>query len=216
MIRTLKSLAPLFCAAVLLSACMGGGASAPTHYYVLTSTGSAPSPGGASAAAGPSVDLARVALPEYLNQSSIVTRGQGNEVMRSEFDLWAGPLADEVTRTLGENLALALPTDRLSTGAGRRGVATDFVVEVEIVAFERDAANTVQLVARWSVSRDDGRNLIAMRRTAYKEAATADYGSTAAAMSRVLAALSTDIAAAISKSATARAGTPASPRAPGS
>ena len=189
--------------AAVLSACVGGGPAAPTRYYVLApaaDTGPIPS-NAAAAGEGPSVELIRVALPEYLNQSSIVTRGQTNEVTRAEYDLWAGPLSDEVTRTLAENLSMALPTERLATGAARRMGPADYVVEVEIVSFERDAANNVHLIARWSVSRDDGRTLVAMRRTVYQAPAAADYGTTVRAMSRALGDLGNDIAGTIKKSA---------------
>ena len=188
--------------AAVLTACVGGGPSAPTRYYVLAptaDTGPIPSGAAATAGEGPSIELARVALPEYLNQSSIVTRSQTNEVSRAEYDLWAGPLADEVTRTLAENLSLALPTDRLATGSARRMGPADYVVEIEIVSFERDSANNVHLIARWSVYRDDGRTLIAMRRTVYQAPAAADYGTTVRAMSRVLGDLGTDIAGTIKK-----------------
>lgn len=199
-----QGLAPL-CAAVCLWGCVGG-TSAPTRYYVLAPTQPPPSPGGA-AAGGPSVDLARIMLPEYLNQAAILTRAKGNEVQRAGYDLWAGSLSDEVTRTLGEDLSLALPTDRLSVGGTRGSSSADFIVEVEIVSFERDAADTVHLIARWSVLRSDGRVPVAMRRSAYQQSAGgSDYAETVAAMSRVLGDLSLEIAGTIKTNASAARG----------
>ncbi len=184
--------------AVGLGAC--GGASVPSHYYVLSPSAAPASPG--ATASGPAVELARVAVPDYLNQPSIVTRSQANEVQRAEYDRWAGPLGDEIVRTLSENLSLTLPTDRLFVGGARPATPADFVVDVDIVTFERDAAGTVHLIARWSVFRDDGKELVAMHRSVYQQAAGGtDYASTAAAMSRALGDLSVDIANAIKKGA---------------
>jgi uncharacterized lipoprotein YmbA len=193
-------LASLVAAALALAAC-SLGAPAPTRYYVLSPTVAAPT-GSPGASAGPSVELTRVTMPDYLNQSSILTRTRANDVQRAENDLWAGSLADEVTRTLSEDLSLALPTDRLSLGGTRRAVPTDFTVEVEIVSFERDEANTVHLVARWTVLRDDARRLVAMRRSVYQRSAGgSDYNSAVAAMSQALGDLSLDVANAIKANA---------------
>jgi uncharacterized lipoprotein YmbA len=195
----LTRLATLLCAAVALWAC-SEGRSVPTRYYVLAPTLTAAPPGSRPAAQGPFVELTRVILPEYLNNSSILTRSKTNDVQRAEYDLWAGPLADEITRTLGENLSLAVPTDRLFYGGTRRASPADFGVEVEIVAFERDDTSTVRLVARWSVLKDDAAKPLAMRRSVYEDSAGgSDYGSTVAAMSRVLGQLSAEIADAIRK-----------------
>jgi uncharacterized lipoprotein YmbA len=193
-------MAAILGAALALAAC-SLGTPVPTRYYVLSPAVTAP-PAGAAATGGPSVELSRVTMPDYLNQSSILTRTRANDVQRSENDLWAGSLADEVTRTLSEDISLALPTDRLSLGGSRRAVPTDFTVEVEIVSFERDETNTVRLVARWTVLRDDARRLVAMRRSVYQRSAGgADYSSAVAAMSQVLGDLGLEIANAIKSSA---------------
>jgi uncharacterized lipoprotein YmbA len=195
----LNRISALLCAAIALGAC-SESRSTPTRYYVLAPTQTTAPPGSRPAAQGPFVELTRVILPEYLNNSSILTRSKTNDVQRAEYDLWAGPLADEITRTMGENLSLAVPTDHLFYGGTRRGAPADFGVEVEIVSFERDDANMVRLIARWSVLKDDAAKPLAMRRSVYEESAgAADYGSAVAAMSRALGALSADIAEAIRK-----------------
>jgi uncharacterized lipoprotein YmbA len=199
----LAPIAALMGAALALAACSLGG-STPTRYYVLSATVTA-APSGAQPAAGPSVELTRVTMPDYLNQASILTRTKSNDVQRAENDLWAGSLADEITRTLSEDLSMALPTDRLSLGGSRRALPADFTVEVEIVSFERDETNTVRLIARWTVLREDARRLVAMRRSVYQRGAgSPDYSSAVAAMSQVLGDLGQEIAAAIRSAGPAR------------
>ena len=197
-------LLPVFGAVVLaLSGC--NGPPPPTHYYVLAPT-QAPSATPASTEA-PSVELSRVILPEYLNQAAILTRSRTNEVERASYDQWAGPLADEINRTVGENLAAAVPTDRLAVSSSRHLSPPDFSVEVEIMSFERDASNTVHLVARWSVYRENSPTLVAMRRSVYRlDAGGSDYASAVGAMSKALGDLSAEIADAIKKAGPASRG----------
>lgn len=198
----------LVCAGIAPSAC--AVSSTPTHYYILTPGASSAAPQGAAAAPGPSVELDQVALPEYLTQPAIVTRSKTNEVERAEYDHWAGSLGDDVTRTLGQNLALALPTERLSITGTRGASQSDFTVEVAIESFERDPAGSVTLVARWSVFKADGRTALAMRRTSYRQNVDGqDYEGTVAAMSRALADLGRDIAGAIRGAPTPGVGTQA-------
>ncbi|HTY65139.1 MAG TPA: PqiC family protein [Alphaproteobacteria bacterium] len=197
--RTIISLSLFLGLASGLGGCTPGP-SAPTHYYVLTATAPAdPAAPRGSVGTGPSVELARVALAEYLNQPNIVTRVQTNEVQRAENDLWAGPLADDITRTVGENLSLMLPTDHLSVSGSGQASSASYTVEVEIVRFDRDAQNVVHLIARWAVTRNDGRKLVAMRRSSFEQSSSGDYAGTVAAMSRALSDLCAEIANAIKR-----------------
>jgi uncharacterized lipoprotein YmbA len=197
-------LLPVFGAVVLaLSGC--NGPPPPTRYYVLAPT-QAPSAAPVAMDA-PSVELSRVILPEYLNQAAILTKSRTNEVERAGYDQWAGPLSDEISRTIGENLAAAVPTDRLAVSSSRHLSPPDFSVEVEIMSFERDASNTVHLVARWSVYRENSPTLVAMRRSVYRlDAGGSDYASAVGAMSKALGDLSAEIADAIRKAGPAGRG----------
>lgn len=185
--------------AVLTSACVGG-ASAPSRYYVLLPADTAPLPPSVpSSTDGPPVEVARVILPEYLNQPGILSQSRDYQVERADYDLWAGPLADEITRALSENLSRMVPTNRLTRATTRPGTPLDYIVEVEVVSFERNPANVVQLIARWSVFREEGRRLVGMRRSQFNQTVGGpDYTVTVAAMSRALADLSGEIAQTIS------------------
>lgn len=185
---------------ILLSACSGlGGSEPPVHYYVLTAAAVNPSPGPAPAQHGPVISVAPVALPEYLNQAGITTRQGQSEMVRAGSDRWAGPLASEITRNVGENLSVMVPTDRLLlVGSAGLTVPVDFVVQIEIAAFERDQSNVVKMIARWSLFGEDGRSLVTMRTSRISRPTTGtDYDSTVAAMSGALEELCREIASAI-------------------
>jgi len=171
---------------LLVSAC--AGKTPPTRYYVLDPVSKSAAATPAQAQAGPVVGVMTVDLPEYLNQPGITTRGPANEVVRADFDQWAGPLADEVTRVVSENLSRMLPSDRVTAAAGSRSIPPDFVVEIEIARFELDQKGAVQLIARWTVLRDSDQSLLAMRTSRIsRPVAQAGYNGTVNAMSGALA-----------------------------
>jgi len=207
-----------FAAGVLLiglGACGGlGGPNPPNHYYVLNAASTASAIGVGQAQHGPLIGVSPVSLPAYLDQAGITTRGAGNEVVRAEYDRWAGPLGSEITRVVGENLALMVPTDRLTTTQTGRSISLDYLVEIEIAAFERDQSGAVQLVARWSLFSQDGNNLLTMQTSRISRPTSgSDYDSDAAAMSSALEALCHDIAAAIRENLATPRTTKAPPKA---
>lgn len=187
---------------ILLSAC-AGGSNPPNRYYVLSSAAGSPSTGSGPTQHGPLIDVAPVSLPGYLDQAGITTRAGGNQVVRADFDRWAGPFGSEVTRAVGENLSVMVPTERLTVGSTGRSVPYDYLVQIEIVTFERDQSGTVQLIARWSLFRENGDTLVAMRTSRIsRPTAATDYNSDVAAMSGALEDLCRDIASDIRESAT--------------
>jgi uncharacterized lipoprotein YmbA len=174
------------------------GSDVLTRHYVIDAPDQRRQVQPASAQNGPIIAVAPVTLPDYLNQSGIVTREPGNEITRAEFHLWAGPLAEEIARAVAENLSAILPTDRVTLAVGRRSIPIDYLVDIEIVKFERDPNNVVQLVARWTLFRGDEKALLAMRRSQFQAAAAGpEYDATVAAMSQAVVGLSEEIAAAI-------------------
>lgn len=184
----------------LLAACNGGlgAASPPSRYYVLSSVEATAQPSPAQYREGPVVGVATVTMPEYLKNSGILTRDRTNEIVRAEFDQWAGPLSDEITRVLSENLSVLLQSDRVVSASGRRSAPLDYLIDVDLGRFERDPSGVIHLNAHWSVWRDDGRALVTMKRSRLTEPLSGPgYGEIAGAMSSALQKLSREIAAVV-------------------
>lgn len=196
---------PRFVSLAVLAGCLAiagcAGSLAPPRHYVISSVDSGTPVRQASAQEGPAVAVTLSAIPDYLNQNGIVTRTRENEVTRAEDNLWAGSLPDEITRAIAENLSRQVPTDRIVLASNRRAIPVDYTVDIEIISFERDWNNAVQLVARWTLFRGDEKALLTMRRSQIEQpAAGPDYDSTVAAMSRALGELTREIAVAIDQS----------------
>lgn len=187
-------------AAAALAACTGPMAvTQPARFYVLSALPPAPAGRKAPAVApGLAIRVGPVELPQHLDRPQIVTRTGDNEISLNEFDQWAEPLDRSVSRILAENLSILLGTDRVTTLTRPGPLHYDYQVTVEMVRFDQDGAGTITLIARWSLFGRDGRDLLTMKKSRFSRAAgSTDYKATVATLSRALADLSRDIAAAI-------------------
>jgi hypothetical protein len=182
-----------------LAGCIGSG-SPPTRFYVLTAVAGADPAAAGVPAAKPSlaVGVRRATLPDYLDRPQIVTRVGDSQLALAEFDRWASPLVDEFPRVLAENLGVILPSDRVAVFPWPRTAQVDYEVLVEVARFEGRLGGECALVARWSVYGREKKAVVASGKSSLTEAATGgDYAALAAAKSRLLAALSREIAEAL-------------------
>ncbi len=170
-----------------------------TKMYVLTSLPGAQAVHSEAATDhGAAIGVGPVELPKYLNRPQIVTHASRNELHLAEFDLWAEPLEGNFSRILVENLSSLLAPDRIAVYPWNEPVSTEYRVTVEVTRFDGEADGTTSLVARWSIVGKDGKEVLMSRKSNFSQSAGAqDYEATVSAMSRTVADLSRDIAAAI-------------------
>ncbi|MGD8293762.1 MAG: PqiC family protein [Desulfobacterales bacterium] len=184
-----------------LAGCLGG-ASAPTSFYMLSSL--SPSQGAtatANADADTRIGLATVVVPEYLNRNEIVVNLDDTVYRLAEFNQWAEPLSDNLTRVLAENLTNLLQTDMISVFlSSDSSVQPDYRLEVDVVRLHGNLAEQVTLVAQWALLGAEEEDLIVMRRSQYQEPAMDNtYKALVLAKSQTIDKLSRDIAVAIKK-----------------
>jgi hypothetical protein len=131
-----------------------------------------------------------------LNRPQIVTWINESMLHLAEFDRWAAPLQDSITRVLAENLSVLLPTDRVALFPWMSDTPIDHEVRVEVSRFEGSLGKDCLLVARWSIFRR-GDKRTTPGKSNHTEPAGESYVTLVAAQSRLLGALSRDIVAAI-------------------
>ncbi len=185
------------CLCVLLAA-LGGclGSSPPSRFYLLSPlpTQEAPS----KAASGLAIGVGPVALPEYLNRTQIVTRAGEHKLELAEFDRWAEPLGKSFSRVLVLNLSTLLSTDRITLHPWNRSTPIDYQVTVDVARFEAEGDGTASLLVRWSLVDAAERRTLLMRKSTFSEPIASDgYEASVASMSRLVGALSREIAEAI-------------------
>ena len=184
-----------------LAGCLGGP-SAPTNFYMLSPL--SPSPAGTSAATAEGrihIGLETVVMAEYLNRNEIVLNLDNTVYQLAEFNQWAEPLSDNLTRVLAENLTNLLrddPIDVILTSES--SIPFDYRVEVDMLRLDGNLGSTVTLIAQWALLESEEDNLILMRRSKYQEQGVDQtYKGLVMAKSRTLEKLSRDMAAAVKK-----------------
>lgn len=176
----------------LLGAC--GGGSPPVRFFTLASE--APSQTAAATTGLPfTIIVGPVTVPELVDRPQFVLRSAPNRVELTEQARWAAPLKSEIPRVIADHLARLLPGARAATAAQRAATVPDYRVLIDIQRFETSQQEGATIQALWTVRPTVGAALSG--RSLVTEAAGGGYEDLVAAHSRALAAVSRDIAAAI-------------------
>ena len=179
-----------------LAGCLGGP-SAPTNFYMLSPL--SPSQAGASAATAEGrirIGLATVVVPEYLNRNEIVFNVDNTVYQLAEFNQWAEPLNENLTRVLAENLTNLLREDSIDVFlASDSSIPADYRLEVDVLRLDGNLGGQATLISQWALLAAEEDDLIVMRRSEYQtSAADNTYKELVMAKSRIIEQLSQDIA----------------------
>jgi len=187
--------------ALALAGCLGGK-SAPTNFYMLSPL-SQPQAGisPATAEARIHIGLEPVVVPEYLNRNEIVINLDDTVYQLAEFDRWAEPLNENLTRVLEQNLTNLLRDDSIDVIlASETSIPFDYRLEVDVLRLDGNFGGQVTLVVQWVLLETEEDDLKLVRRFEYQEpAADQTYKGLVLAKSRTLDKMSRDIAVAIKK-----------------
>jgi uncharacterized lipoprotein YmbA len=137
-----------------------------------------------------------------LNRNEIVVNLDNTVYRLAEFNQWAEPLNDNLTRVLAENLTNLLRDGSIDIFlASDSSIPTDYRLEVDVIRLDGNLGDQVTLVVQWALLGNEEDDLILMRRSEYQEpAADNTYKGLVLAQSRTVEKLSRDIAADIKKS----------------
>ena len=179
---------------------LGCARTAPSRFYLLhpQAASAGVKAEASSSSSGPVIGLGSVDLPGYLDRPQIVTRTNPYQLEISELNRWAEPLQGNIEGVLQANLAALLGTDHVLVGTQARITSLDYRVSLAIKRFDGMPGGEALLEARWTVSGKGGQAVLDAKTTTYREAVPGKtYQELVEAESRLLAALSRDIAAAI-------------------
>jgi uncharacterized protein len=188
----------------LVAAAVAGCASAPSRFYTLSSTATAT----AAPAVNYSVLVGPVSIPAEVDRPQFTLQVEPNRVEVEEFDRWVGPLNENIARVVAGNLAVLLGTPRVAV-APLANFDPAYQVTLNIQRFDsvRDQATkteTVLVEAVWVVRKVAGGIAHSGRTVAHESVPGGGFDELAAAHSRALATVSSDIAAAIRAEADAK------------
>jgi uncharacterized lipoprotein YmbA len=179
-------------ALVAAAGCLGTQTD-PTRFFVLSPV--APPAGPPATVAPPTLGLGPIRMPDYLDQTAVVTRITEQEVDYQPSARWAERLSVMVSRTLAVNLAAR-------TG-GRETVSHPWPADrqpaitaaVDFVRFDMTREGTAVLRAQWRVTQGDALRTGVARID--EPAADTTMDARVGALNRALAKLSDELAAAI-------------------
>ena len=187
---------------ISLIAMAGCAGSKPARFYTLTPLDSPGEfPGNVGVEQRIAVSVGPVTIPDYLHRPQIVSRSGPRELELSEFERWAGSLEEDVSRVLAENLSVLLAPDDVTVlrwGGDAYPFPAKYRVTVEVLRFDGTIGESIHLAARWSVSREEEKNVLSLGESNVREPVGGqEYDALVGAMSNALATLSREIAAAI-------------------
>jgi uncharacterized lipoprotein YmbA len=186
MMRPLAVFAIVSAAAALLAGC---GSSPPARFYTLSATATpATSQSTLFVAVGP------ITVPSVVDRPEWVVSAGPNELKLDEFNRWASPLQDNLSRAIAENLVAILGTPRVILFPQPLAADPEYRVVVEFRSFDSVPGDSAAIDAVWTIRRaKDGKTQTG--RTSAREKVTGNsYEVLAAAHSRAVARLSQDIA----------------------
>lgn len=181
----------------LLSFCLAGclslgGPTPPSQFFLLSA-----SQAGQQTEAGPGERVLRlptVTLPGYLDRPQLVTlRGPG-EMHIAPYARWGEPLAEGITRVLGENLRQQLPQLAVDTGTSAAPPGA-LLLQVAVNRCEGDQTdNRVHFQAHWRLVNEAGKILDRGRADLAEPWAPQDVTGLVEAHDRVLALFTAELA----------------------
>lgn len=186
-----------------------GGQSPPTNFYMLSPLSSSPAvTAPATGKARIYIGLEPVVVAEYLDRNEIVTNLNNTIYQLAEFNQWAEPLSENLTRVLEENMTKLLQNDSIEVSlASESSIPFDYRLEVDVLRLDGNLGGRVTLVAQWALLKADEDDLIGMRRSEYQEqAADNTYKELVLAESRTIKEFCRDMAVGIRKALQIRTG----------
>ena len=181
----------LLCTLVSLAA--GCASTPPSHFYTLSAT-AAPSTAAASSLV---IVVGPLSVPAVVDRPEIVVSSGPNELKLDEFNRWASPLQDNLSRVIAENLVAILGTRRVTLFPQMPSTVAQYRVSIEVHGFESAIGTSTTLDAVWTVRRTTDGSAETGRTAVRESVPDNSYDAIAAAHSLAVARLSQDIADAV-------------------
>ena len=173
----------------------------PTRFYVLTVPQVATERFADNKSRQLKIGLKPVELPAYLRSRSMVVRTGTNEIHFAEFDWWAEPLDQGISRVMKENLIASSKVASVTLNS-HGDTTLDCEVVIRILACEgvreENGSGSIRFATMWEVQ-TVGTNSMATTRGGFTAGAVAwdgkTYAQLAERLSEAIAGASTSLAA---------------------
>ena len=183
------------CTAIfILTGCRS--ATSPIEFYALTPLISAPEADNAAGLGDAiAVGVGPLQMPKIIDRPQIVSRAGLNRINVDEFHRWAGSIYEDFLTVLALNLSSLLKTNRVAAYPWEDFFDPDYRIYMEVNQFDGRLGEYALLNVTWTITGRQPSDILRVRNSVIKEAVqSADYEDFVAAESRILAALSREMA----------------------
>jgi uncharacterized lipoprotein YmbA len=177
---------------LLATAAIGCGTTAPARFYTLDATAV---PNGAPPVST-AIMVGPVSIPAAVDRPEFVIQTAPNRVDVDEFNRWAAPLGEAIAQVVAGDLVKLLGTPNVAA-APLANFDPAYRVTIDVQRFDSVPGQAALLEAMWTVRRTAGGETRSGRTTASEAVQGDSYDALAAAHSRALAKMSSEIATAI-------------------
>ena len=151
----------------------------------------------AAAPSNISVAVGPVSVPADVDRPQFVVSTGPNQVALDEFNRWASPLQNDISRVVAENLVMMLGTPRVTLYPQTLSADADYRAAIEVQSFASAPGEAAMLDAVWTVRRMKDGKTETGRTTVREPVQEKGFDALAAAHSRAVGRLSQDIAGAV-------------------
>ena len=171
-------------------------ATTPIEFYALTPLiGATEADKSAGVGDAVAVGVGPLQIPKIIDRPQIVSRTGVNRINVDEFHRWAGSIYEDFLTVLALNLSSLLKTNRVAAYPWEEYFDPDYRVYMEVNQFDGRIGDYALLNITWTITGRQPTDLLRVRNSVIKEAVqSANYEDYVAAESRILAALSREIA----------------------
>jgi len=171
-------------------------ATTPIEFYALTPLIGAPEADKATGLGDAvAVGVGPLQMPKIIDRPQIVSRTGLNRINVDEFHRWAGSIYEDFLTVLALNLSALLQTNWVAAYPWEEYFDPDYRVYLEVNQFDGRLGEYALLNITWTVTGRQPGDILRVRNSVIKEAVqSADYEAFVAAESRILAALSREMA----------------------
>jgi uncharacterized protein len=195
MIHRMKNRINNFIVVLIVAVVAAGCSSAPSRFYTLNSTAT---DGGTTNASNSNIAVivGPVSIPAEVDRPQFTVQVAPNRVAVDEFNRWAAPLGDNIARVVAGDLSALLGSPHVAA-IPAANFNSAYRVIINVQRFETVPGKSVLIDAVWVVRFPMGGTAQSGRTVASEAVSEESYDALAAAHSRALAKVSSDIADAI-------------------
>jgi hypothetical protein len=154
----------------------------------------------AEGSTGTVIAILPVTIPAAIDRPQIVTRTAENQISLAEYNRWGGSLKEDIGRALVQNMNILIAGRPVSIVPETLAVDPRYYIAVTVNRLDGRLGETVWLNAGWTLRDQRAKQTLAIRSFVAEERVTgAGYADLVAAQSRLVEALSREIAGEIQR-----------------